>query len=93
MRAVLIVARPFVILAAAGMALLSACSNPPPPEDAAATPPAPPAAALTGDPAPAAPRRTVFDEQLKALDKAKAVERQMQEAREAQDRAIEAEGG
>jgi hypothetical protein len=35
----------------------------------------------------------VFDAQLKALDKAKAVERQMQEAKEAQDRAIEAEGG
>jgi hypothetical protein len=93
MRAALILARPFLVCAAAGMALLSACSNPPPPEEPAAPPPAAPAAALTGDPATTAPRPTVFDEQLKALDKAKAVERQMQEAKEAQDRAIEAEGG
>jgi hypothetical protein len=93
MRATPTLARPLVVLAAAGMALLAACSNPPPPEDPAATPATPPAAALTGDPATTAPRRTVFDEQLKALEKAKAVERQMQEAKEAQDRAIEAEGG
>lgn len=38
-------------------------------------------------------RKTVFDDQLKALDKAKAVEKQMQEDKEKTDKAIEDAGG
>ena len=38
-------------------------------------------------------QKTVFDDQLKALDKAKAVEKQMQEDKEKQDKAIEDQGG
>jgi hypothetical protein len=34
-------------------------------------------------------QKTVFDDQLKALDKAKAVEKQLQENKEKQDKAIE----
>lgn len=38
-------------------------------------------------------QKTVFDDQLKALDKAKAVEKQLQEDKAKQDKAIEAQGG
>jgi hypothetical protein len=45
--------------------------------------------------APPAPvrQKTVFDDQLKALDKAKAVEKQLQEDKAKQDKAIEDQGG
>ncbi len=38
-------------------------------------------------------QKTVFDDQLRALDKAKAVEKQMQEDKEKQDKAIQDQGG
>ena len=49
-------------------------------------------AAATVQPAPAR-QKTVFDDQLKALDKAKAVEKQLQEDKAKQDKAIEDQGG
>lgn len=49
-------------------------------------------AAKPAQPAPAR-QKTVFDEQLKALDKAKAVEKQLQDEKEKQDKAIEDQGG
>lgn len=42
---------------------------------------------------PAAKQKTVFDDQLKALDKAKAVEKQLQEAKEKRDKEMEDQGG
>jgi hypothetical protein len=43
-------------------------------------------------PAPPAPRqKTVFDDQLKAIDKAKGVEQQLQQEKEKHDRDIEAQ--
>ncbi|HMM66555.1 MAG TPA: hypothetical protein PKC03_06405 [Dokdonella sp.] len=67
-----------------GFGLLLACSkpaadDPQPAVDPAATPAARPA--------------TVLDEQLKALDKAKAVEQQLQKEKADQDKAIEDAGG
>ncbi len=49
----------------------------------------------TAKPAETAPakQKTVFDDQLKALEKAKALEKQMQEDKEKQDKAIEDQGG
>lgn len=44
-------------------------------------------------PSTAARQKTVIDDQLKALDKAKALEKQMQEDKEKSDRAIEDAGG
>ena len=49
-------------------------------------------AAATVQPATAR-QKTVFDDQLKALDKAKAVEKQLQEDKAKQDKAIEDQGG
>ena len=49
-------------------------------------------AAAATQPAPAR-QKTVFDDQLKALDKAKAVEKQLQEDKAKQDKAIEDQGG
>lgn len=43
--------------------------------------------------APKTRQKTVFDDQLKALDKAKAVEKQLQKDKEKQDKAIEDAGG
>jgi ABC-type enterochelin transport system substrate-binding protein len=39
----------------------------------------------------AARQKTVFDDQLKALDKAKAVEKQLQEDKEKRDKAMDAQ--
>ena len=52
----------------------------------------------TAKPAAAAPsaqakQKTVFDDQLKALDKAKAVEKQLQDDKEKRDKAMEEQGG
>ena len=44
-------------------------------------------------PAPSEPVPTVFDDQLKAIDKAEAVEDQMIEQQQAQDEAMRAQGG
>lgn len=68
-----------------GLALLPACSAPP-----AETPDA-----TVADPAtaPVARPATVLDDQLKALDKARAVEQDLQEAKVARDKAIEDAGG
>lgn len=38
-------------------------------------------------------QKTVFDDQLKALDKARAVEGELQKAKEQQDRTIDEQGG
>lgn len=43
--------------------------------------------------APPPKQKTVFDDQLKALDKAKAVEKQLQEEKEKHDQEIDAQGG
>ena len=68
------------LLIAACVCALGACSGGTPPQ--AAVEPAPPAA-----------QPTVLDDQLKALEKAKAVEQQLQEAKEKTDQAIENQGG
>jgi hypothetical protein len=41
--------------------------------------------------APAAKQKTVFDDSLRALDKAKAVEKQLKEQKDAQDQAMDAQ--
>ena len=69
------------ILIAACVGVLGACSSEAPPTD------------TTVETTPAAPKPTVFDDQLKALEKAKAVEQQVQEAKEKADQAIEDQGG
>lgn len=71
-----------IALILAGLVMLAACSD-----------------RGTGDEAPApeqaAPVRgkTVVDEQLKALDKARAVEKQLQDEKASRDRALESAGG
>ena len=70
-----------VLAASFVLALLAACSGGTPPETAKT------------EAAPEARQPTVFDEQLKALEKAKAVEAQMQEDKERRDREIEEQGG
>ncbi len=71
--------------------LVSACSgggDPAPAESAAANaPPAAPAAA------PAAKQKTFLDAQLKAIDKAKAVEQTLEQDKANLDQAIEDSGG
>ena len=57
---------------------LAACGGKHPPADTQAAKPEP-------------RQKTVFDDQLKALDKAKGVEAQLQKEKEQQDRAIEAQ--
>ena len=59
-------------------ATLGACSSPPPPPAAAPPPP---------------PQKTVFDSQIQAIDKAKGVEQQVQDAKAAQDKKLEDAGG
>ena len=66
------------MLATALLLALAACSGKHPPADAEAAKPEP-------------RQKTVFDDQLKALDKAKGVEAQLQKEKEQQDRAIEAQ--
>lgn len=73
-------------LVAAALFALAACSGHQGAEAEAAK-----AAAAT--PPAASRQKTVFDDQLKALDKAKAVERQLQEDKEKADQAIEDAGG
>ncbi len=64
---------------------LSACGGPAPADTDAAATAAKPATSR---------QKTVFDDQLKALDKAKAVEKQLKEAQEKRDKEeAEAEGG
>jgi hypothetical protein len=70
--------RPLLIAACVGV--LGACSGGTPTEAAVES-------------TPSAPQPTVFDDQLKALEKAKAVEQQLQEAKEKADQAIEDQGG
>ena len=66
---------------------LVACSS--------SAPDAAPAAQTPTDPAPPAEGRqpTVIDEQLKALDKAKAVEQELQKAQAERDKEIDAQSG
>jgi hypothetical protein len=68
------------VLLLPGLLLLAACSRPSADPDAAAAP-------------PAAPAKTVLDGQLKALEKAKAVEKQLQDDKDRADKAIEDQGG
>jgi hypothetical protein len=75
---------PIASLLAAGALLLTACGGEKPAATAAAAPPAPAAAATRP--------KTVFDDQLKALDKAKAVEKQLQEDKEKRDKEMQAQG-
>ncbi|MEP7096569.1 MAG: hypothetical protein ABI748_02820 [Dokdonella sp.] len=77
-------------LIAAGVLALAACSSHKA-ADADADADAAKAAA-TAQPPPAR-QKTVFDDQLKALDKAKAVEKQLQKDKEKQDAEIDAQGG
>jgi len=69
------------ILLAATLFTLTACGDKP----AADAPPAVQPAAVR--------QKTVFDDQLKALEKAKAVEKEMQKAQEKRDQAMKDEGG
>lgn len=68
------------ILLAFGLCALAACSDKP---AADAQPVAQP---------PAARQKTVFDDQLKALDKAKAVEKQLKDDQEKRDQAMRDQG-
>lgn len=83
--------RPILIkagLLAASLLALAACSGHKAADadtDAAKT-------AVAAQPAPVR-QKTVFDDQLKALDKAKAVEKQLQEDKEKRDKAMEDQGG
>ena len=72
-------------LIAASLLALGACGHPPAEAEGAQ--------AAAAAPAPAARQKTVFDDQLKALDKAKAVEKQLQEDKEKADQAIDDAGG
>ncbi len=58
---------------------LNACGSSQPPADSG----------KTATPAPAARQKTVIDDQLKAIDKAKGVEQQLQQEKERQDQQIE----
>jgi predicted small lipoprotein YifL len=69
------------ILLVSSLLILAACGDKP----AAEAPPAVQQAA--------ARQKTVFDDQLKALEKAKAVEKEMQEAQEKRDQAMKDQGG
>jgi len=66
------------MLAMAVLLGLAACGGKHPPADAEAAKPEP-------------RQKTVFDDQLKAIDKAKGVEAQLQKEKEQQDRAIDAQ--
>jgi hypothetical protein len=70
------------ILVSAALCLLAACSGDVQDDVQADAPPA-----------ASAPRPTVLDDQLKALEKAKAVGQQLQEEKERTDQAIEDQGG
>ena len=66
-------------LLAATLSILSACGGSHPPE----------ASATQAEAPAAAKQKTVFDDQLKALEKAKALEKQMQEDQKKRDAEIE----
>lgn len=70
----------------AGFGLLLGCSGPPAENPAADTGPA-------AEPAPAVRQPTVLDDQLKALDKARGVEQQLEKEKADRDKAIEDAGG
>jgi hypothetical protein len=72
----------------AALALLAACSSAAPDADEARSDPGADAAAQ-----PAKRPATVFDDQLKALDKAKSVEATLQQEQADRDKAIEDAGG
>lgn len=74
-----------VALILAGLGMLTACTGSDQPAAADATAPA--AAA------PAARQKTVFDDQLKALEKAKGVEKQLQDEKARRDQELDAAGG
>lgn len=69
------------ILLAGALLALAACGGKPDADAAKADAPAP----------PAPKQKTVFDDQLKAIDKAKGVEQQLQQEKEKHDRDIEAQ--
>jgi hypothetical protein len=68
------------ILLATSLSLLAACGDKPAADAAPAVQPA------------AARQKTVFDDQLKALEKAKAVEKQLQDDKAKRDKAMEDQG-
>lgn len=68
-----------------GLGLLLACSKPAPTDADAA--------AADSAPAPAARPATVLDGQLRALDKARGVEQQLEKEKADHDKAIEDAGG
>ncbi|MEO8459986.1 MAG: hypothetical protein ABI451_05605 [Dokdonella sp.] len=73
---------------------VGACSpSPPPANQAAAVPTAAPVAPAPVAPAAATPQKTVLDDQLKALDRARAVQQQLEEEKAKTDKAIEDSGG
>ncbi|HEX5123749.1 MAG TPA: hypothetical protein VFV97_10930 [Rhodanobacteraceae bacterium] len=74
-----------VLLFLTAAATLSACSSGTSSEDAAATKP-------TAQAAPA-PQKTVIDPQLKALQKAKDVQKTVDDQNQATDKAIDDQGG
>jgi hypothetical protein len=63
-----------------GLLLLAACNHKAAEPEQAATP-------------PPAKQKTVLDDQLKALEKAKGVEKQLQDEKEKADKALEDQGG
>lgn len=63
-----------------GLLLLAACGHKAAEQEQAATP-------------PPAKQKTVLDDQLKALEKAKGVEKQLQDEKEKADKALEDQGG
>lgn len=71
-----------LVLLGCALLALAGCGSSTPPSQADD-------AAKAAAPAPAQRQKTVFDDQLKALDKAKGVEQQLQKEKEQQDRAIE----
>ena len=76
------------ILIAVSLLALVACSS----HKAADTDSDAAKTAAAAQPAPVR-QKTVFDDQLKALDKAKAVEKQLQEDKDKRDKAMEDQGG
>lgn len=73
------------------MVFETGCSSSPPPPAANQVDIAPATAPVA--PAAVAPQKTVLDDQLKALDKARAVQQQLEEEKAKTDKAIEDGGG
>ncbi|MCK9538000.1 hypothetical protein [Dokdonella sp.] len=72
---------------------LTACSGAGEPAASDSAAPAAAAADAPAEQAAATPRKTVFDEQLKALEKAKGVEKQLQDEKAKRDQELDAAGG